>query len=65
MIYISGGSNSIRKGGWSYSFADLLEDPDEIKNISIGGTGSITSAWRVLFTQDIKPDDIVIWEYAL
>lgn len=65
MIYISGGSNSIRKGGWTYSFAELYKGSDEINNISIGGTGSITSAWRVLFTQDLKPGDIVIWEYAL
>ena len=58
-IYITGGSNSVRSGGWVDHF-EL-----EATNISIGASTSIMGAYRSLFTVDLKAGDTVIWEYAL
>ena len=63
-VYISGGSNSILKGG----YADrLLKDPSnaDFKTVAIGGTSSITGLYRLLFTEKLNPGDTVLWEYAL
>jgi hypothetical protein len=58
-IFICGGSNSVRAGGWVDHFTH-----DAI-NISIGASTSIMGAFRTIFTQDVKAGDTVIWEYAL
>lgn len=58
-IYICGGSNSVRAGGWVHHFTP------KATNISVGASTSIMGAFRAMFTQDIQAGDTVIWEYAL
>ncbi|MEP3633927.1 MAG: SGNH/GDSL hydrolase family protein [Shimia thalassica] len=58
-IFIVGGSNSVRKGGWVDHFTP------EATNISIGASTSIMGAYRSLFSVEVQPGDTVIWEYAL
>lgn len=58
-IYVCGGSNSIRRGGW-LSYFDQRST-----NLSIGAATSIMGAYRAMFCADLKPGDTVLWEYAL
>ncbi|MDK3016032.1 SGNH/GDSL hydrolase family protein [Pseudodonghicola flavimaris] len=64
-IYISGGSNSLLKGGWVHRLRDRLPEDQEIVNISIGAAPSQMGAFRCLHTIDLKPGDTVIWEYGV
>jgi len=57
--YICGGSNSVRRGGWS----DFLDLP--VTNLSVGAATSMMGAYRAIFCADLAPGDTVIWEYAL
>ena len=38
---------------------------EEVINISVGGTPSVTGAYRTAFTADLEPGDCVIWEYGV
>lgn len=63
-IYICGGSNSILKDGWTRVFS--TNPPDvPVVNLSIGGTHSITGLYRAMFTADLQPGDVLLWEYCL
>lgn len=63
-VYISGGSNSLLKKGWTRRIKDLVPDKNFV-NISIGATCSVTGLYRSLFTVPLSPGDTLIWEYAL
>jgi hypothetical protein len=60
-ILISGASNSVMLEGWTRQFRHLARASD-IANISVGGSSSIMSAYRVLHTADVRRGDIIVWE---
>ena len=64
-IYISGGSNSLLKGGWVQRLRQRLPQEQELINISIGAAPSQMGAFRCLHTIDLQPGDTVIWEYGV
>lgn len=61
-IYISGGSNSVMKGGWVSRFAAHYPD---VVNLSIGGAPSVMGAYRTMFCAEMQAGDTLVWEYAL
>lgn len=65
-IFIYGGSNSLLKTGWTATLARKMTD-EPMVNLSIGGTTSITAIYRMLSHTETehRPDDVVVWEYAL
>lgn len=63
-IFIVGGSNSLMKDGWVTMLARLLRS-EQITNISIGATHSMTGLFRVMTRSDLRPGDTIVWEYAL
>ena len=63
-LYISGGSNSLLRNGWVRGAGDFAPG-DEVVNLSIGATCSITGLFRSLFTADLQAGDTLVWEYAL
>lgn len=63
-IFIVGGSNSLMKDGWVTSLTRLLPS-EQITNISIGATHSMTGLFRVMTRSDLQPGDTIVWEYAL
>lgn len=64
-IYISGGSNSLIKDGWVAKFRERLPEELEVENISIGAAPSHMGTFRCLHTIDLKPGDVVLWEYGV
>lgn len=62
-VYISGGSNSIMKGGWTEYF--VPPDGCTVKNISVGASPSIMGYYRLVSDTKLKAGDTFIWEYAL
>ncbi len=63
-IFIVGGSNSILKNGWTRRLQEFFPE-NEVKNLSIGATCSVTGLFRSLFTSNVAAGDTIIWEYAL
>lgn len=63
MIYVCGGSNSVRRGGWADHFLKKLDAPG--RNLSVGASSSLMGAYRTIADATLKPGDTVIWEYAL
>jgi len=64
-IWICGTSASISSGCYSDFLRDLLPNIN-IRNISVGDQTSIMGLMRIhQYAGDIKPGDIVVWEYAL
>ncbi|GAB5374928.1 MAG: hypothetical protein AcusKO_13900 [Acuticoccus sp.] len=63
-FYITGGSNSVLKEGWTRFF---VEKPkyNAAKSVAVGASGSAMGAFRTIFTTDLQRGDSVIWEYAL
>lgn len=65
-VFIYGGSNSLRKGGWTAYLAKELPDENVI-NRSIGAATTLMALFRLLTNPETGPKagDTVIWEYAL
>ena len=63
-VFIVGGSNSLMKTGWTKNAAHLFPNEDVV-NLSIGATCSLTGLYRSVFTADIFSGDTIVWEYAL
>lgn len=65
-IFVYGGSNSLRKDGWTAALAQRLPER-RIVNRSIGAATSLMAIFRLLTNGDEGPKagDTVIWEYAL
>ena len=64
-IYISGGSNSLKKDGWVPKLHEVLGSQTDLRNISIGGAPSQMGAYRSLFSISMEAGDTVLWEYAI
>lgn len=70
-IFISGGSNSVMKKGYTYFLKKYLAQSGllsniEIKNISVGTNTSLMSLMRLLQTETIiNSGDCIIWEYGV
>ena len=64
-IIIVGGSNSLRKNGWVSCFEEAYTGPHSIDNMSIGGASTIMGVYRSFFSNNIRKNDVVVWEYAL
>ncbi|MGP3699762.1 hypothetical protein [Rhodobacter sp. NSM] len=65
-VFVFGGSNSLRKGGWTSSLAANMSGAN-IVNRSIGAATSLMAIFRMLTDEANGPraGDTVIWEYAL
>jgi hypothetical protein len=62
---ISGGSNSVRKRGWTADLTRRLPVGTAVVNLSVGASTSTMGAWRVLTAGGLRPGDVLIWEYAV
>lgn len=63
-IFVFGGSNSLLRGGWVEKLTARATGRFEVKNLSIGAATSVMGIYR-LFTSDIRPGDIAVWEYGV
>ncbi|WP_312529434.1 SGNH/GDSL hydrolase family protein [Paracoccus sp. (in: a-proteobacteria)] len=59
-----GGSNTLMKGGY-LAYIDAYLPGATVVNLGIGDTNSAMGLFRLLSFDDLRKDDIVIWEYAL
>jgi hypothetical protein len=70
-VFISGGSNSVMKKGYTYFLKKHLAQSGilshiEVKNISVGTNSSLMSLMRLLQTETtINSGDCIIWEYGV
>lgn len=64
-VVISGGSNSVRKKGWTAELARRLPAGTALVNLSVGASTSTMGAWRLLTAGRLGPGDVLIWEYAV
>jgi hypothetical protein len=65
-IFIFGGSNSLRRGGWTTRLNEM-HPQKEILNKSIGAATTLLALFRLLSSDETGPKagDTVVWEYAL
>ena len=61
---VVGGSNTLMKGGY-LAYIDAYLPGATVVNLGIGDTNSAMGLFRLLSFEDLRKDDIVIWEYAL
>jgi hypothetical protein len=61
-VFIVGGSNSLRKEGWTSYFRHAF--PEAI-NLSVGANSTLVGLFRAMSTPELKAGDTLIWEYAL
>jgi hypothetical protein len=64
-ICVIGGSNSIKAEGWATQLAERVIAGNEFLNESVGGVPCIMGYYRLVALKQLKPGDIVLWEYAL
>ncbi len=64
-VVISGGSNSVRKKGWTADLTRRLPTETPVVNLSVGASTSTMGAWRVMSADVLGPGDVLIWEYAV
>ncbi|GAB5375077.1 MAG: hypothetical protein AcusKO_15390 [Acuticoccus sp.] len=64
-VFISGASNSVMVDGWTKYFRDRVGRREKIENLSVGGSSSLMSAYRVCTRDDIKNGDTIIWENVI
>jgi hypothetical protein len=64
-VVISGGSNSVRKKGWTADLTSRLPVGTAVVNLSVGASTSTMGAWRMMTTGGLRPGDVLIWEYAV
>jgi hypothetical protein len=64
-VVISGGSNSVRKKGWTADLTRRLPSGTVVVNLSVGASTSTMGAWRVLSARALGPGDVLVWEYAV
>ena len=62
-VYISGGSNSVLRGGWVEYF--VPPEGCTVENLSVGTAPSIMGYYRLISDAKLKVGDTFIWEYAL
>ncbi|HEY0274749.1 MAG TPA: hypothetical protein VGC31_01570 [Paenirhodobacter sp.] len=59
-----GGSNTLLDGGYVSQISTFLPQAD-ILNRAIGDTNSTMGLYRLMTFDDLRPGDIIVWEYAL
>lgn len=64
-IVISGGSNSLRKGGYASHLAAAAGADHEIINISLGAAPSLMGFFQQQRVGDLRAGDVLVLEYAL
>lgn len=64
-VVISGGSNSVRKRGWTADLVRRLPAETAVVNLSVGASTSTMGAWRVMTVGGLGPGDVLVWEYAV
>ncbi len=64
-VVISGGSNSVRKRGWTADLVRRLPVGTPLVNLSVGASTSTMGAWRVIAAGGLAPGDVLVWEYAV
>lgn len=64
-VVVSGGSNSLRKGGYVAHLSALAGESVEIVNISLGAAPSLMGFFQQCRVGELKAGDILILEYAL
>lgn len=64
-ICVIGGSNSIKAEGWTAQLAERIPYGAEFLNESVGGVPCIMGYYRLVSLKQLKPGDVVLWEYAL
>lgn len=62
-IFVLGGSNSLRQGGWTTTFGDMTGA--DVVNLSVGATTSVLGAVRLRLAEEVQTGDTVVWEYAI
>jgi hypothetical protein len=65
MTIYMGGSHSVMKDGWPSAFLERYEGSQPVRNVSVGASSSMMSAYHVIFTCEARSGDTVIWEYPL
>lgn len=64
-IVISGGSNSMRKGGYADHLADASGGALEVVNVSLGAAPSLMGFFQQRCKGDLRAGDVLVLEYAL
>ena len=64
-ICVIGGSNSIKAEGWTTELAKSLPNGATVLNESVGAVHGIMGWYRLSALKQLKPGDVVLWEYAL
>lgn len=62
-VYIAGGSNSLKRDGWTRTFRET-HTADAV-NLSIGATMSMMAAARLYLAPQVAAGDTVVWEYGI
>ncbi|SMX32164.1 SGNH/GDSL hydrolase family protein [Actibacterium lipolyticum] len=60
-IYITGGSNTAKPGGWSDKFAARIVRKYAVRNLALGATNSHMAFIRVMRDAQLGPGDAVVW----
>lgn len=64
-LVIIGGSNSLLRDGWVDSLKRLHPSPERIVNLSIGAATTAMGLFRLLSSDGLPKDPVIIWEYSL